>query len=122
MTSMEPRLRYLDARRVDTPAGRLDGTVLVTPANATLGTIDGVLIDPLRRQVRYFVVDTPDEESSHHHFLLPLTAGRLDRERHALEVDVDADEMQHLDEAELDELPQFSDDDLLMAMFHSNAR
>jgi PRC-barrel domain len=120
VTSIEPRLRYLDANHVDTPAGRLDGAVLVSPAKVRLGTLEGILVDPQHRQVRYYVVARKRGLFSSRHYLLPLTATRLDRDRHTLEVDVEADEIPQLAEVDPDDLPRFSDDDLLMAMFHSN--
>lgn len=111
---MEP-LKYVDAQHIDTPAGRLDGAVLVSPTQAQIGKLDGVLIDPLDRKVRYYVVESGRPSSRH--YLLPLTATRLDRVRRALEVDVEADEIQRLDEVEPDRLPRFDDDDLMAALF-----
>lgn len=121
MVAIEARLRYLDAGHVDTPAGRLGGAVLVGPSQSLLGTLDGVLVDPERRQVRYYVVGRKRRWFGSRHYLLPLRATRLDRDRHALEVDVEADEIPRLIEVDLNELPRFSDDDLLTALFHSNA-
>jgi hypothetical protein len=46
-------------------------------------------------------------------------AARLDRDRHAVEIDLDADDLKQLDEVEPDELPRYSDEDLLASMFHS---
>ncbi len=121
MESIEPRLRYLDAHHVDTPAGRLEGAVLVSPTKARLGRLDGVLIDPQRRQVRYYVVEAKRGFFSSRHFLLPLTATRLHRDQHTLEVDIEVDQMRQLDEIEPDDLPRFSDDDLITAIFNSDA-
>ena len=122
MTSIEPRLRYLNADHVDTPAGRLDGTVLVSPRQARLGKLEGVLVDPERRQVRYYVLERKRGLFSSRHYLLPLTATRLDRDHRTLEVDVEDDEILQLPEVDPDDLPRFSDDDLLTALFHSNVR
>jgi hypothetical protein len=122
VTAIEPRLRYLDAHRVDTPAGRLDGAVLVSPGKAKLGTLEGVLVDPQQRQVRYYVVESKHGFFSSRHYLLPLTATRLDRDHHTLEVDVEADEIQELPDVDPDDLPRFSDDDLLTALFHSKVK
>ena len=119
MESVE-RLKYLDAHNVDTPAGRLDGAVLVSPTHATLGKLDGVLIDPHHRKVRYYVVEARDRFASRH-YLLPLTATRLDCDRRTLEVDIEADEIHRLDNVEPETLPRFSDDDLIAALFHSSA-
>ena len=116
MESNEP-LKFLDADRVDTPAGRLDGAMVVSPTHATLGRLDGVLIDPRHRKVRYYVLDAGG--GSPRHLLLPLTATRLDRNHRTLEVDVEADEIDQLDEVDPTRLPRFGDDDLLTALFHS---
>src|SRR5512144_998553 len=80
MTAMDTQLRYIDAGNVNTPAGRLGHAVLVSPTNASLGRLDGILIDPAARKVCYYVVKSPDWLTSRH-YLLPLTAGRLDRDR-----------------------------------------
>ena len=102
------------ADRVDTPAGRLNDTVVVNPSNTTLGKLAGIVVDPVGRQVRGYVIESRKWLSSRQ-YLVPPPA-RFDWQRHALEVD--------LDEAELDELEphtfqRFSDDDLIAALFHS---
>ncbi len=120
VSAIEPQLRYLDADHVGTPEGRLDGAVLVSRANARLGTLEGVLIDPRVRQVRYYVVERKRRWFGSQHYLLPLTTTRLDRDHHTLHVDVDPEEILQLPEVDPDDLPRFSDDDLLTALFHSN--
>jgi hypothetical protein len=120
VSAIEPQLRYLDANHVGTPEGRLDGAVLVNPANDRLGTLEGVLIDPEHRQVRYYVVERKRGWFGSHHYLLPLTATRLDRDHRTLQVDVDSEQIPQLPEVDPDDLPRFSDDDLLTALFHSN--
>ena len=109
------RLKYLDAERIHTPAGLLDGAAVFGPSHETLGKLDGVLIDPHRRKVRYCVVEAGHQPSSAHHYLLPLTSMRLVRGERALEVDVDADELSHMDEVEPDDLPRFDESDLRAA-------
>jgi len=119
MRAIEAQLRYLDADHVETPAGRLNGAILVSPSQSALGKLDGVLVDPQYRQVRYYVVERKRRLFGSRHYLLPLTAARLDRDRHTLEVDVEADEIPQLLEVDPSDLPRFSDDDLLTALFHS---
>jgi hypothetical protein len=51
-------LRYLDAGHVEHPTGTLEGLSVCTEANEQIGSLDGVLIEPSTRRVRYFVVDT----------------------------------------------------------------
>jgi hypothetical protein len=115
MKPTEP-LKYLGAERVDTPAGRLDGALVVSPTHVTLGKLDGVLIDPRRRKVRYCVLDAGG--ASPRHLLLPLTEARLDRDHRTLEVEVEPDEIDKLDEVDPARLPRFGDDDLITALFH----
>jgi len=110
-------LRFIDAGRVDTPAGRLNDTVVVNPSHATLGKLTGIVVDPVGRQVRGYVIESRKWLSSRR-YLVPPVPARLDRSGHALEVD--------LDETQLDEVgphtfEQFSDDDLIAALFHSPA-
>jgi hypothetical protein len=49
-------LCYLSARNVDMPGGTLDGFELCNSDHESVGTVDGVLIDPPGHRVRYFVV------------------------------------------------------------------
>ncbi len=126
MESVAP-LKYVDAHRIDSPAGRLDGAVLVSPTHEPVGKLDGVLIDPRQRKVRYYVVQSRYAVESRgrissRHYLLPLTATRLDRDHRTLEVDLEADELQRLDEVDPDRLPQFDEGDLMIALFAAGAR
>jgi|SRR4051812_3268747 len=116
---MEPTtpLKYLEAHSVNTPAGRLEHTVLVSPSRATLGKLDGVLIDPFHRKVRYYVFEGQRGRSSHH-YLVPLTPTRLLPDPHTLEVDVEPGDIAQLTEVEPDRLPRFDDDDFMTALFH----
>jgi hypothetical protein len=116
MERIDSRLRYVDAGRLVTPFGSLDGVELVGPANIKVGRLDGVLIDPRKRQLRFFVVELRGWFTTRHYL---LTAGltRVERERHALRVDIDADGVSRLPDVRPEGLPPFSDDDLIVAMF-----
>jgi hypothetical protein len=46
---------------------------------------------------------------------------RLNRERNAVEIEVEADDLARLNEVEPRALPRFSDDDLLTALFRTTA-
>jgi hypothetical protein len=117
MESPASALRFVDADRVDTPAGRLNDTVVVNPANATLGKLAGIVVDPVGRQVRGYVIESRKWLSSRT-YLVPPVPVRLDSRRHALEVDL---EETQLDEVEPHTFPRFSDEDLLAALFHSQS-
>jgi len=77
------------------------------------------VVDPARRQVRYYVVEAPGW-FRRRHYLLPLMPARLDREHNALEVNLDSADISGLDEVEPEEFPRFSDDDLITALFHAS--
>jgi hypothetical protein len=110
-------LRYVAADRVDTPAGRLSGTTVVSRSNGTLGKLDGIVVDPIGRKLRGYVVESRGWLSSRRYFVPPVLA-RLDRDHGTLELGVGSDDVDQLDEVGLEEFPPFSDDDLLTALFH----
>lgn len=117
---MDGHLRFVDAEKLDSPAGKLDGAVLVSPSDETLGKLDGMVIDPVERQVRYFVIESKKRFSTRH-YLVPATLARLEPERHALRVDLEEDELQDHPTVQLNALPPFSDDDLIAAIFRHAA-
>ena len=55
-------LCYLSARHVSAPGGTLAGLELCNSEHESVGTVDGVLIDPPERRVRYFVVKRTPED------------------------------------------------------------
>jgi hypothetical protein len=55
-------LRFLDASRVASPAGTLADLELCSRDNRPVGRLEGVLIDPSARRVRYFVVKSPGRQ------------------------------------------------------------
>lgn len=120
MESVDSGLRYIDAEHVRTPSGRLEGTVLVSPREETVGKLDGIVIDPVGRQVRYFVVRSRGWLNPHRH-LVPVTPARLDADQRALHVDIEPDELPRFEELHPDTFPRYSDDDLLASVFPSEA-
>jgi hypothetical protein len=108
-------LRYLDAGHVEHPTGTLEGLAVCTEANERLGELDGVLIEPSTRRVRYFVVDM----------------ARNARERCVLAadgpvvLDLPGGCLTVGDGVDIEPLPQqlrpFSDEDVMTALFHSSA-
>ena len=115
------RLRYVDAERLDSVAGRLNGTVLVSPSGETLGALDGVVIDPIQRHVCYFILLQSFHGFRTHRYLLPATPCCLDTKRKALHVDIHSDELGGLDQCRRDSFPPYSDADLISAMFSTPA-
>ncbi len=117
MDANATNLRYLTADHLRTAAGGLDGATVVSPAHRTLGTLAGALVDPIGRQVCYWVI-----ESGHwplkHRYALPLSTTRVDPNRPALLVDVEAEDLQ---EVRAERFATFSDEDLIAAMFSPRA-
>ena len=109
-------LRFVEAENVETPAGRLNDFVLVSPTDAKLGTLDGVVVSPLERQVRYYVVKTGGWLYSRR-YLLPATPARLESDRHALQVDLEPEDLNELPRTDLHQFASFSDTDLLDTIF-----
>jgi PRC-barrel domain len=114
--SEKARLRYLNATQIEGPVSSFDHLEVRSREDRTIGRLDGILIDPSERRVRYFVVD--DEGSRRHHrYLIPLAPTRLDARRRALCVDVTTSDVEQCEDFEDASFPHFSDDDLLNALF-----
>lgn len=115
MDSHDARLRYISAAKVKTPVGELlDQIDVLDSEDSSVGKLQGIVVDPAERQVRYFVV-----KSDHpaRHYLLPLVPATIDSEHRALHVDVQADDLDELDDAPARTFPDFSDEDLITALF-----
>lgn len=109
-------LRYLDANAVESPGGKLDGMSIVSRDDEAIGSIDGVLIHPGTRKIRYFVVDPPKLFNRRRYLVsadLPAVVVPDDRTLR-LEVPYEDIERQRFDSRRV---ARFSDDDLLNAMF-----
>src|SRR5262245_48277513 len=113
-------LSYLDASKVTSPAGALSELDVLNADGRRLGSIEGVVIDAAARRVRYLAVRLAGW-FRHRRFLVQADQlGQIEGERKALRLRVDlANEAVHgLDATALRE---FSDDDLLAAIFSPNA-
>lgn len=108
-------LRYLDAGHVEHPTGTLEGLSVCTDENQPLGCLNGVLIEPSTRRVRYFVVDS--SEPSHERCVVRADAPVvLDIRTRTLRVSPGVD-MEPLH----DPVQPFSDEDVMTALFRSTA-
>jgi PRC-barrel domain protein len=115
-SSEQTRLRYLNATQIEGPVSSFDHLDVRNREDRTIGRLDGILIDPSERRVRYFVVD--DEDSRRHHrYLIPVDPTRLDARRRALCVDVPTSDVEQFEDFEDASFPHFSDDDLVTALF-----
>jgi hypothetical protein len=107
-------LRYLDASKVESPLGDLGSVEVLGSDDCRLGHVAGVLIDPVERRLRFFVI------SGRHNrrYLLPTEgAARMNPGRKSLQVDVDAADLATYPEFSRATTQDFSDNDLLDALF-----
>ena len=120
MNATQSHLRFVEAHQLDTSAGRLDNVVVIAPTQTPLGKLAGVVVDPINRQLRYYVIRVRSWLSTRH-YLMPLGPARLTADAHAMEVDFDAEELKRFEQVDPDKVPAFSEDDLLTAMFRPHA-
>jgi hypothetical protein len=112
-------LSYLDATKVDSPAGVLADLALVTSDGERVGNIAGVVIDAGARRVRYFDVQSPGWLRNRHYLVEVDHLAQVDPEQKVLRMlDANVSEVRGFDPAALH---QFSDDDLLAAIFSARA-
>jgi hypothetical protein len=107
-------LRYLDAAHVEHPTGVLAGATVRTESGQTLGSIQGVLLEPSSRRLRYFVVERPASAGSRRYMMCADNPAILNAEDGTIEVSANASDMQRFDARTV---PVFSDEDMITAMF-----
>jgi hypothetical protein len=116
VTPEDSGLRFLDAAHVEHPSGTLGGLAVCTDENEQLGALDGVLIEPATRRVRYFVVGA--DRAPRGRYVLPAdTPAVLDMRDRKLRVHAHAEDLERLRESVAD----FSDEDVFTAIFRSSA-
>jgi len=119
MNTTQSHLRFVEADRLDTSAGRLNDVVILSPTGKSVGTLAGVMVDPADRHLRYYVIRSGRWWSRH--YLVPLRPARLSGDAHNLEVDFEADELTAFERVDHKRLVPFTEDDLLAAMFRPHA-
>ena len=110
-------LSYLDASRVDSPAGDLSAFSLEDNCGHTIGRVDGVVIDAAQWRVRFFVV--APEGGERRRYLLPteMAALQVDHERNALKTQTAAEDLVRCAQFRTAPVRDYSDEDLLAALF-----
>jgi hypothetical protein len=109
----ETTLRYLDRNQAKIGGKCCDDITVRAATGHPLGRLEGFIIDPTQRQLRYFVIRTTWLPGGSR--LIPLTAARLNVEDHAIELLSDDHELTPA--ANFPSFPQFSDEDFLNAIF-----
>jgi hypothetical protein len=119
-TAETDSLRYLEANAVDCPTGKLEGLSVVSQDDEALGVVNGVLIDPVTRQLRYFVVQAARLFNRRRYLVAADAPAVVMAEDKTLRVEqpFESIERQRFDSRSV---PRFSDDDLMTALFSSSA-
>ena len=118
VASLHPtsELSYLNASKVTSPAGVLSELDVLSPDGRRLGRIEGVVIDAAARRVRYLAVQLAGWFGRRRCFLQADQLGHIEGERRALRLLAEPGDEARLP-LDVAALREFSDDDLLAAMF-----
>ena len=110
-------LCYLDASKVQTSIGDLDGVNLRDSDDEELGSLKGVLIEAAARRVRYFVVEAAGRSRTHCYLVPADDPVSVQADGRTLRVDSNAADLKRSGEFNIDSVRPYSDDDLMAAMF-----
>jgi len=101
------RLCYLDTTQIEGPLGDFDRAEVRTGADGKVGHLDGIVVDPTERRIRYLVVDN-ERYLNHRRYLVPIGSTRVDIERRALCVEGDDVDLGECAEFDRDAFRTFS--------------
>jgi len=113
-------LSYLDASKVSSPAGALSELDVLSAEGRRLGSIEGVVIEAAARRVRYLSVRLSGWFGRRRYLVAADQLGQIEGERKALRLRVDL-QKEAVPGLEAAALREFSDDDLLAALFAPRA-
>ena len=116
----ERDLCYLGAQNVEIPAGKLADLEVCSRDDEKLGDIDGVLIEPSARRIRYFVLKSPGWFRSGRYLLPVEDAARLESDHHVLRIEACASDVPREAFAP-DAVRPFTDEDVVTVMFAPTA-
>jgi sporulation protein YlmC with PRC-barrel domain len=112
-------LSYLDAAKVESPAGLLSELDVITAQGEQLGSIAGVVIEAAAGRARYFDIQAPGWLQRRHYLVQADQLGQVDAELKILRLL--AGEVKEVPDLDTATLRPFSDDDLLAALFRPRA-
>jgi sporulation protein YlmC with PRC-barrel domain len=108
-----PSLRYIDASHVESGATDLAGFDVRTTSGRKLGQLDGLIVDPPERSIRFAVVQRRGGRRGRR-LLVPLSVAQLDVDQKSLQVDVESDA--DCSEFDAEAFPEFSKTDSQSAL------
>ena len=107
------RLCYLDASRVVGPTGLLAALDVRSSHNQSVGILDGVVIDPAERKLRFFVVE-PSGSVNNRRVLLPVeAAASVAPGGGTLRIEVESGDIGALDEFDMADFREFTEEDAI---------
>ena len=109
-------LSYLDASKVTSPAGVLSELEVLSPEGQRLGNIEGVVIHAAARHVRYLCLRLSGWFGRRRYIVPADEMGQIEGERRALRLNIDP-RREAVHDVDASALREFSDDDLLAAVF-----
>ena len=118
--SAPSELSYLDASKVTSPAGALSELDVLSAEGRRLGSIEGVVIDAAARHVRFLSLKLSGWFGRRRYLVEADHLGQIDSERKALRLRVDL-RTEAVHDLDAMALREFSDDDLLAAVFAPHA-
>lgn len=111
-------LRYIDAAKVQGPAGALGDVNLCDMNDHPIGSLEGVLVDPVERRLCFYVVGSAGRRGGRRHYLLPTEwPAQVAADGKALRIDADQRDLAACDEVEASDMRPYSDDDFLASLF-----
>lgn len=113
-------LCYLDAQNVEIAAGKLADLEVCSRDDEKLGGIDGVLIEPSARRIRYFVVKSPGWFRQGRYLVPVEDVARLETDEHVLRIETSAADVARETFSPAAVRP-FTDEDVVTVMFAPTA-
>ena len=110
-------LCYLNAANVDGPAGALGHLDVQTADGQEVGELDGVLIEPAARRIRYYVIALGRRLGRRRYLLSAEAQAQLETGSKALRFRIDLSALKSCQEFRKGDVREFSDTDALSAMF-----
>lgn len=117
-SAFDAQLRFVPATMVQGPRGRMGGAVVRDGSVGPLGTLDGLIVDPATRSVRYIVLKASHYGDRQRH-ILSWNSGlvRIDADGHGLWLDIPSTPKSRCEWFDTPSVQPFSDDDLITMIF-----
>ena len=110
-------LRYIDAAKVQSPAGALGDVNLCDMNDLPIGSLEGVLVDPVARRLCFYVVGSASRRGVRRYLLPTEWPAQVAEDGKALRIDADQRDLAACDDFAESDMRPYSDDDFLASLF-----